>query len=175
LSILKLYRKIAIENLAILQTGDLPAILRCRHIFALHRIGHIRLIAKMDSASSGSQLASFPKNQCLFLGSNRLWKNSLSSMKKHVRGFPTYYEAVSQCHCEGAKRPKQSHNILKIKRLPRSLRSLAMTKWALRHSLYEGDKGGGLIAKMASVPDRFNRGQLASFPKNQCLFLGLSS
>ena len=129
-------RKIAIENLAILQTGDLPAILRCRHIFALHRIGHIRLIAKMDSASSGSQLASFPKNQCLFLGSNRLWKNSLSSMKKHVRGFPTYYEAVSQCHCEGAKRPKQSHNILKIKRLPRSLRSLAMTKWALRHSLY---------------------------------------
>jgi len=31
-------RKIAIENLAILQTGDLPAILRCRHIFALHRI-----------------------------------------------------------------------------------------------------------------------------------------
>ena len=31
-------RKIAIENLAILQTGDLPAILRCRRIFALHRI-----------------------------------------------------------------------------------------------------------------------------------------
>ena len=60
--------KIAIKNLAILQTGDLPAILRCRRIFALHRIGYIRLITKMASASSGSQLAGFPKNQSLFLG-----------------------------------------------------------------------------------------------------------
>src|SRR3989344_8714615 len=61
-------RKIAIKNLAILQTGDLPAILRCRRIFAPHRIGYIRLIAKMASASSGSQLTGFPKNQSLFLG-----------------------------------------------------------------------------------------------------------
>jgi hypothetical protein len=66
-------------------------------------------------------------------------------------------ETVSRCHCEGVKRPKpfglepfgserldlssstglkaegltaerQSHNALEIKRLPRSLRSLAMTK-----------------------------------------------
>src|SRR3989339_827382 len=65
-------RKIAIENFAILQTGDLPAILRCRRIFALHRIGYIRFSAKMASALSGSQLASFPKNQCLFLGENEL-------------------------------------------------------------------------------------------------------
>src|SRR3990167_2299518 len=70
-------RKIAIENLAILQTGDLPAILRCRRIFALHRIGYIRLIAKMASASSGRQLASFPKNQCLFLGKlNLIYRRS---------------------------------------------------------------------------------------------------
>ncbi|OGP38197.1 MAG: hypothetical protein A2090_05400 [Deltaproteobacteria bacterium GWD2_42_10] len=61
-------RKIAIKSLAILQTGDLPTILRCRRIFALHRIGYIRLIAKMASASSGRQLTSFPKNQSLFLG-----------------------------------------------------------------------------------------------------------
>ena len=33
---MRVNRKIAIENLAILQTGDLPAILRCRRIFALH-------------------------------------------------------------------------------------------------------------------------------------------
>jgi len=32
-------RKIAIKNFAILQTGDLPAVLRCRRIFAPHRIG----------------------------------------------------------------------------------------------------------------------------------------
>ena len=31
-------RKIAIKNLAILQTGDLPAILRYRLIFSPHRI-----------------------------------------------------------------------------------------------------------------------------------------
>jgi len=31
--------KIAIKNLAILQTGDLPAILRYRTIFSPHRIG----------------------------------------------------------------------------------------------------------------------------------------
>src|SRR3990172_11377658 len=63
-------RKIAIKNLAILQTCDLPAILRYRRIFAPHRIGDIRLVAKMSSALSGRQLAGFPKNQCLFLG---LW------------------------------------------------------------------------------------------------------
>ncbi|OHB73538.1 MAG: hypothetical protein A2W17_08405 [Planctomycetes bacterium RBG_16_41_13] len=62
------YRKIAIKNLAILQTCDLAAILRYRHIFAPHRIGDIRLVAKMAFASSGSQLAGFPKNQSLFLG-----------------------------------------------------------------------------------------------------------
>jgi len=33
------HRKIAIENLAILQTCDLPAILRYRPIFTPHRIG----------------------------------------------------------------------------------------------------------------------------------------
>src|SRR3990172_7534441 len=32
-----------------------------------------------------------------------------------------------QCHCEGVKRPKQSHKASKKMRLPRSLRSLAMT------------------------------------------------
>ena len=37
-------------------------------------------------------------------------------------------QTVSQCHCEEVKRPKQSHKILKTNRLPRSLRSLAMTK-----------------------------------------------
>ena len=61
-------RKIAIKPLAILQTCDLPAILRYRRIFAPHRIGDIRLVAKMASASSGRQLAGFPKNQSLFLG-----------------------------------------------------------------------------------------------------------
>src|SRR3989338_5402050 len=67
-SITSYFRKIAIEDFAILQTGDLAAILRCRRIFALHRIGYIRLVAKMASASSGRQLTSFPKNQCLFSG-----------------------------------------------------------------------------------------------------------
>jgi len=64
-------RKIAIKSLAILQTGDLPTILRCRRIFALHRIGYIRLIAKMASVPdrfNRGQLTSFPKNQSLFLG-----------------------------------------------------------------------------------------------------------
>jgi len=51
------------------------------------------------------------------------------------RANPLPLETVSQCHCEGMKRPKQSHNAPKIKRLPRSLRSLAMTSRGLRHSL----------------------------------------
>ncbi|OGP12135.1 MAG: hypothetical protein A3G39_09160 [Deltaproteobacteria bacterium RIFCSPLOWO2_12_FULL_43_16] len=67
-----LIRKIAIKNLAILQTcvrlRRMPAILRYRRIFAPHRIGDIRLVAKMASASSDRQLAGFPKNQSLFLG-----------------------------------------------------------------------------------------------------------
>jgi len=33
-----------------------------------------------------------------------------------------------------------------------------------------GIKGEGCVAKISAVPDRFNRGQLAGFPKNQCLF-----
>ena len=61
-------RKIAIEGFAILQTGYLVAILCYRRIFSPHRIDDIRLVVKMASASSGSQLASLPKNQCLFLG-----------------------------------------------------------------------------------------------------------
>jgi hypothetical protein len=61
------FRKIAIEDLAILQTGDLAAILRYRRIFSPHCIDDIRLVVKMASASSDSQLASLPKNQCLFL------------------------------------------------------------------------------------------------------------
>ena len=36
-------------------------------------------------------------------------------------------ESVSQCHCEGVKQPKQSQKWLKSRRLPRSLRSLAVT------------------------------------------------
>src|SRR3990170_6140971 len=66
-----LYCKIAIKNLAILQTCDLPAILRYRRIFVPHRIGDIRLVAKMASVPdrfSRGQLAGFPKNQSLFLG-----------------------------------------------------------------------------------------------------------
>ncbi len=51
---------------------------------------------------------------------------------------PPPQETVLECHCEGVKRPKQSHNALKVKRLPRSLRSLAMTKKGLRHSLQGG-------------------------------------
>lgn len=48
--------------------------------------------------------------------------------------------SLSQCHCEGVNRPKQSHAFSIAKRLPRSLRELplrarvAMTKGALRHS-----------------------------------------
>jgi len=56
-----IFRKIAIKTLAILQTCDLAAILRYRRIFAPHRIGDIRLVAKMAFASSDSQLAGFPK------------------------------------------------------------------------------------------------------------------
>ena len=49
--------------------------------------------------------------------------------------FLSLIAIMSQCHCEEAKRPKQSDNTLKTKRLPRSLWSLAMTKLALKHSL----------------------------------------
>jgi hypothetical protein len=38
------------------------------------------------------------------------------------------------CHCEGEKRPKQSHNASKMMRLPRSLWSLAMTNDQSRRS-----------------------------------------
>jgi hypothetical protein len=41
--------------------------------------------------------------------------------------LPFREESVLYCHCEGVKRLKQSHNLLKIIRLPRSLLSLAMT------------------------------------------------
>ena len=37
-------------------------------------------------------------------------------------------EAVSPCHCEGAKRLKQSRMVSKRLRLPRSRRSLAMAR-----------------------------------------------
>ncbi len=47
-------------------------------------------------------------------------------------------ETVSQCHCEGVKRPKQSHNPFKILRLPRSLRSLAMTNQDYDTVSYKG-------------------------------------
>src|SRR3990167_2586068 len=69
-------RKIAIKTLAILQTGDLPAILRYRPIFDPHRILPLSLSMrgikgegssqKLSAASSDRQLASFPQNQCLF-------------------------------------------------------------------------------------------------------------
>jgi hypothetical protein len=75
------YCKIAIKTLAILQTGDLPAILRYRTIFAPHRIpppvplheGDKGLIAKIGRClvwqpPIESIGGSFPKNQYLFLG-----------------------------------------------------------------------------------------------------------
>jgi hypothetical protein len=42
--------------------------------------------------------------------------------------LPLCIATVSQCHCEGAKRLKQSRMFRKRLRLPRSLRSLAMTR-----------------------------------------------
>ena len=42
--------------------------------------------------------------------------------------LPLTHQAVSQCHCEGVQRPKQSHVYRITRRLPRSLRELAMTK-----------------------------------------------
>jgi hypothetical protein len=47
--------------------------------------------------------------------------------KHHPHPFFPPWETVSKYRCEGGKRLKQSHNLLKIMRLPRSLRSLAMT------------------------------------------------
>ena len=58
-------------------------------------------------------------------------------------------EAVSQCHCEGVKRPKQSHTAPKTERLPCSptkAGSLTMTSRGIRHSLLRGrggEDGGG--------------------------------
>ena len=37
-------------------------------------------------------------------------------------------ETVTYCHCEGVKGPKQSYNILKILRLPRSLWLLGLAE-----------------------------------------------
>jgi hypothetical protein len=41
----------------------------------------------------------------------------------------------------GRKRPKQSHKVLIIQKLPRSLRSLAMTRKGSLHSLQGGGRG----------------------------------
>jgi len=42
---------------------------------------------------------------------------------------PPFLQKISHCHCEGAKRLKQSHRYSGIQRLPRSPRSLAMTNY----------------------------------------------
>jgi len=66
------FRKIAIKDLAILQTCDLAAIHRYHPFLLLHRILPLSpsmrgikgegSVAKMSAALSGSQLAGFPKN-----------------------------------------------------------------------------------------------------------------
>src|SRR3990170_7267925 len=60
-------RKIAIKNLAILQTGDLPAILRYRTIFAPHRIGeHTARCKNYPLPRLTANLPVFPKIKVYF-------------------------------------------------------------------------------------------------------------
>ena len=54
-------RKIAIENLAILQTGDLPAILRYRRIFVPHRILPLSLSMRGIKGEGSSQKWPLPR------------------------------------------------------------------------------------------------------------------
>ena len=55
---------------------------------------------------------------------------------------PPFLQKVSHCHCEGAKRLKQSHRYSGIQRLPRSPRSLAMTNLIITRSLGKGGQRG---------------------------------
>jgi len=62
-----IFRKIAIENLAILQTGDLPAILCYRRIFVPHRIGeHTVASQKWPLPRLAGNLPVSPKNNVYF-------------------------------------------------------------------------------------------------------------
>jgi hypothetical protein len=41
----------------------------------------------------------------------------VAKVPKMPKNAATASETVSQCHCEGVKRPKQSHNALEIKEI----------------------------------------------------------
>jgi len=67
--ILKTSRKIAIKTPAILQTGDLPAILRYRPIFVPHRIGeHTVASQKWPPPRLAGNLSVSPKINVYFWG-----------------------------------------------------------------------------------------------------------
>ncbi|OGP32105.1 MAG: hypothetical protein A2073_04865 [Deltaproteobacteria bacterium GWC2_42_11] len=65
-----LIRKIAIKNLAILQTGDLPAIVRCRRIFAPHRIGEHTARCKNGLRLVWQATYQFPQKSMSIFGTN---------------------------------------------------------------------------------------------------------
>src|SRR3990172_9139511 len=68
-------RKIAIKNLAILQTGDLPAILCYRTIFGPHRIGeHTARLQNFPLPPLAAPLSGSLKNKSLFLGSGLFFR-----------------------------------------------------------------------------------------------------
>jgi len=88
-------RKIAIKNLAILQTGDLPDILRYRPIFSPYRIGeHTARRKNWPLPRLAANLPVSPKNQSLFLGGKILmtFSATFDNLSEYIeKGVVNFY------------------------------------------------------------------------------------
>ncbi len=120
----------------------------------------ILLTASYSDQHPSNDSCKFPANfppkiagcsfQSTFFLTENVLKLSLLTQTKEIKSHhplpnPPPWETLSQRHCEGVERPKQSHKNLKLMRLARSLRSLAMTNRDYDTASWGGGEGGGNI------------------------------